>query len=302
MSLKNYLKFSTNNTYKDVSDHVDKYSSVLRELNSTNVNHNNNCKFIAFKVRYPNNPENSTRYMEVFNSENIDLKRFYFDVNPIVSRIGFQNDENVNQFLCDMPQTHTNYQYWISQSKNLVVYDTSYLYSKIVCSLTVDILPELNFIQNYLELYNIATSVILDPFFALLMGFQAFIISGISLYNQSSHLKLIVSAIKNLNSRASFFMYKSYKMYCGFILNSVVSFGLGFAFSKYIVTVDNQYKFNGFVGENIESFNAFGMKVIYNVFNTISKFRNTAWKAILDPFFELTSSYIDKILKKIDQI
>lgn len=302
MNIKNYLYTSTKNSVNVVNDHVEKYNSTLKLIKSCDIDHKINCSTITVKIRFPSDESIGERYQNIFSSKEPDLILLMNEYVPVIKRLNIENAENKSLFLANVPHSARNFPYWLENSKNQTSYDTTELYNKLINQLTIDNLADLKIIQSGLEIYQCAVSVLLDPFFVLLIGFKSFVIFGMIMHNNLIHNKIISDVITNIEKKYLNYVSKSYNLCFGFVVTSVSSFGMGILFSKIVLTSENSYKFKGSLGIIVDNITKNSVKIIYNVCNTISIFRSTALKAFLDPFVELISTYIDKISYKVKNL
>ena len=237
-------------------------------------------------------------YRKVFSRDVPDLERFMSEIEPVLDSLHIQTMDNKTNYLYDLGEQYKSYPVWLLKHKDNTTYDTALLYSKFQSFIGIEKMNELKIIETSLELYNTATSVLLDPYISLLIGFQSFTLYGYLLHKEGVHLKLIKSLISNINSRSYINIVKSYKLYAGFILNTTLSFCSGVLITRHLLTNENPYMFKGVAGEYIKVFTDITTKTVYNIFNIISKIRSSAFLGLFEPVYDGLVIYADKITKK----
>lgn len=298
MNIRSYL-FS--NVYKSksvVSDHVEKYSHVLKELKAEDIIHDSNCHRIAHKIRYGNDSSSSEMFQKTFIHNVPDIESFMLKTEPVIDSLHIQTLDNRANYLYDLSENTQIYPVWLLKHKEKNTYDTTLLYNKLLNCVDIEKINELKMIENSLEMYNTATSLLLDPSISLLVGFQTFTIFGYLFHKENVHQKLIKSLIANINSRSYINIVKSYKLLAGFIFNSTISFCSGVLVTRYVLTTENPYIFKGEIGRYIQVFTELSTKTVYNVFNVLSKIRSSAFLGLFEPVFDSVVIYADKITKK----
>ena len=200
---------------------------------------------------------------------------------------------------CKLPEYKDKYEQ-MYRINNISI-DNRVKCSDILCdywskNLKSDMLENLIIVKNCLVDYEIITTVLMDPVVASILTVPIFIGSIKVLHSKGFHINIIERVIMNIERRGSLVsMTKKYILPLAIGTSSGLIAIMGMRSYLYSECPTNPYKFSGFTGDVVKHIQNFGIKIVYNVIDTVSKIRSAGLQAIIDSVSDMLCDNVKKI-------